>query len=226
LQRLTWNRKVEKEGKKAYRTAFRSRRGRPINTASEAGALGLWDGFFRLWFSPLPAQRSDDPREGVKYDTIKALWESRHAGVVADRIRTGMVDFNDVVQTVKNRWKADSLALTDAIDRKRNGELPLLRSRVNDQLEVLKIALQTAIEHGNPDIMAQWVIHAAFIHAKFVGSNKFFANEILRLGQHAQIMASFAQFLIDRIKKSDYDGPLTRLILEVCIYEDLFRVFC
>jgi hypothetical protein len=66
-----------------------------------------------------------------------------------------MVDFNDVVQTVKNRWKADSVALTDAIDRKRNGELPLLRSRVNDQLEVLKIALQTAIEHGNPDIMAQ-----------------------------------------------------------------------
>jgi hypothetical protein len=59
------------------------------------------------------------------------------------------------VQTVKNRWKADSRALTDAIDRKRNGELPLLRSRVNDQLEVLKIALQTAIEHGNPDIMAQ-----------------------------------------------------------------------
>lgn len=105
--------------------------------------------------SPLPAQRSDDPREGVKYDTIKALWESRHAGVAADRIRTGMVDFNDVVQTVKNRWKADSAALADAIDRKKNSELSLLRSRVNDQLEVLKIALQTAIEHGNRDIMAQ-----------------------------------------------------------------------
>ncbi|CAD0112381.1 unnamed protein product, partial [Aureobasidium uvarum] len=105
--------------------------------------------------SPLPAQRSDDPREGVKYDTIKALWESRHTSVVADRIRTGMVEFNEVVQTVKNRWKADSLALTDAIDRKRNGELPLLRSRVNDQLEMLKIALQTTMDHGNRDIMAQ-----------------------------------------------------------------------
>ncbi|KAI4720410.1 hypothetical protein E4T48_03350 [Aureobasidium sp. EXF-10727] len=147
--------------------------------------------------SPLAAQRSDDPREGVKYDTIKALWESRHTSVVADRIRTGMVEFNEVVQTVKNRWKADSLALTDAIDRKRNGELPLLRSRVNDQLEMLKIALQTAMEHGNRDIMAQ-------------------------LGQHAQIMASFAQFLIDRIKKNDYDGPLTRLILEVLMRCETF----
>lgn len=105
--------------------------------------------------SPLPAQRPDDPREGVRYDTIKALWESRHTGIVADRIRTGMVEFNEVVQTVKNRWKADSVALTDAIDRKRNGELPLLRSRVNDQLEMLKIVLQTAIDHGNRDIMAQ-----------------------------------------------------------------------
>lgn len=44
------------------------------------------------------------------------------------------------------------------------------------------------------------------------------ANEMFRLGQHAPIMASFAQFLIDRIKKNDYDGPLTRLILEVRIY--------
>lgn len=105
--------------------------------------------------SPLPAQRPDDPREGVRYDTIKALWESRHTGIVADRIRTGMVEFNEVVQTVKNRWKADSVTLSDAIDRKRNSELPLLRSRVNDQLEMLKIVLQTAIDHGNRDIMAQ-----------------------------------------------------------------------
>jgi len=87
--------------------------------------------------------------------------------------------------------------LTDATERKRNSELPLLRSRVNDQLEVLKVALQTAIDHGNSDIMAQ-------------------------LGQHAQIMASFAQFLIDRIKKNDYDGPLTRLILEVLMRCDTF----
>jgi hypothetical protein len=39
-------------------------------------------------------------------------------------------------------------------------------------------------------------------------------------------MASFAQFLIDRIKKNDYDGPLTRLILEVCIHHLFLRVFC
>lgn len=105
--------------------------------------------------SPLPAQRPDDPRAGVRYDTIKALWESHRAGVSADRIRNGMVDFNEVVQTIKNRWKADSTALTDAMDRKKNGELPLLRSRVNDQLELLKIALKTATEHGNRDILGQ-----------------------------------------------------------------------
>lgn len=52
------------------------------------------------------------------------------------------------------------------------------------------------------------------------------ANEKFRLGQHAQIMASFAQFLIDRIKKNDYDGPLTRLILEVRIYFHLLYVSC
>lgn len=105
--------------------------------------------------SPLPAQRPDDPREGVKYDTIKALWEKHRFSVPADRIRNGMVEFNDVVQTIKNRWKADSTALSDAMVRKKNGELPLLKSRVNDQLEMLKIALKTAVEHGHRDILGQ-----------------------------------------------------------------------
>jgi hypothetical protein len=102
--------------------------------------------------SPLPAQRSEVPRERVEYDTIKALWESHRGGVSADRIRNGMVEFNEVVQTIKNRWKADSLALSGA---KTNGELPLLKSRVNDQLDMLKIALKTAIEFGHKDILAQ-----------------------------------------------------------------------
>lgn len=39
-----------------------------------------------------------------------------------------------------------------------------------------------------------------------------------RLGQHAQIMASFAQFLIDRIRLSDPNGDLTHLVLEVRAY--------
>jgi len=61
---------------------------------------------------------------------------------------------------------------------------------------------------------------------ELVRCSAFFANEDIRLGQHAQIMASFAQFLIDRIKKNDYDGPLTRLILEVCKHHDLLRILC
>ncbi|THY00217.1 hypothetical protein D6D03_06639 [Aureobasidium pullulans] len=142
--------------------------------------------------SPLPAQRPEDPRAGVGYDTMKALWESRHTGVAADRIRTGMVEFNDVVTTIRNRLKADSTALLEAVDRKKVSEVPLLRSRVNDQLELLKVSLQTAIQYGNRDILGQ-------------------------LGHHAQLMATFASLLIDRIKAPDVNGPVTRLILEVLV---------
>lgn len=66
-----------------------------------------------------------------------------------------MTEFNDVVQTIKNRLKADSSALSDAMDRKKTGELPLLRSRVNDQLDLLKVALKTALEYGHRDIVGQ-----------------------------------------------------------------------
>lgn len=105
--------------------------------------------------SPLPSQRPEDSKAGVRYDTIKALWESYRGGVTADRIRNGMTEFNDVVQTIKNRLKADSSALSDAMDRKKTGELPLLRSRVNDQLDLLKVALKTALEYGHRDIVGQ-----------------------------------------------------------------------
>lgn len=103
--------------------------------------------------SPLPPKRPDNPVEAVKYDAIKALWRSRSFEVSADEIRTGLKDIWEVVRTIRDRWKADAAAVTDAEEKKRLSELPLLRSRVKDQRDMMEAALKSALEHGHRNIL-------------------------------------------------------------------------
>lgn len=103
--------------------------------------------------SPLPPRRPDSPLDAVKYDTIKALWQSKRFQVDSDMIRTGLKDYWEVVRTIRDRWKTDSTAVTDAEMKKRIGELPLLKSRVKDQRDMIEVAFKAALEYGHPSIL-------------------------------------------------------------------------
>lgn len=103
--------------------------------------------------SPLPAKRPDTPLEAVKYDTIKALWHSKRFEVDVDDIRAGLKDFWEVVRTIRDRWKTDTAAVTEAEEKKKHGEIPLLQSRVKDQRNMLEVALTAALQHGHPGIL-------------------------------------------------------------------------
>ncbi|GAB7351613.1 hypothetical protein MBLNU459_g2228t3 [Dothideomycetes sp. NU459] len=138
--------------------------------------------------SPLPPRRPDNPLEAVKYDTIKALWQSKRFEVDSDNIRNGLKDYWEVVRTIRDRWKTDSAAVTDAEEKKRIGELPLLKSRVKDQRDMIEVAFKTALEHGHPSILE--FENAAFLYLLY-------------------------QFLLDRFKENDFEGPLSRSILEI-----------
>jgi len=102
---------------------------------------------------PLPAKRPDDPVEAVKYDSIKATWRSKRHEVDASEIRTGLSDFWEVVRTIRDRWKTDTQAVTDAEAKKRLGELPLLKSRVKDQRNMFQAALEATLQHGHKSIL-------------------------------------------------------------------------
>jgi hypothetical protein len=69
-------------------------------------------------------------------------------------IRESLVDFWEVVKTIRDRWKADASAVTEAEEKKRVGELPLLRSRVKDQRDMIEAVFRAALKHGHRDIIA------------------------------------------------------------------------
>ncbi|KAK5164923.1 uncharacterized protein LTR77_009588 [Saxophila tyrrhenica] len=140
--------------------------------------------------APLPAKRPDSPKAATEYDTIKALWRSKRRSPTSESIRKGLVDFWEIAKTVRDRWKADTAAVTDAEEKKRVNEIPLLKSRVKDQRDMMETAFTAALQHGHRDIVELF-------------------------SQNQALMFLCYQFLLDRQKEEDFNGPLSRAILEV-----------
>ncbi|KAI5359543.1 putative Zinc finger, CCCH-type [Septoria linicola] len=140
--------------------------------------------------SPLPSKRPETPKGGVEYDVIKALWRSKRRTIDGETIRKCLSDFWEIIKTIRDRWKADTTALTDAEEKKRTGELPLLRSRVKDQREMAEVAFRAALKHG----------HRAIV--------ELFAENV-------PLVFIFYQFLLDRLKEEDINSPLSRTVLEL-----------
>ncbi|KAK4503916.1 hypothetical protein PRZ48_004831 [Zasmidium cellare] len=139
--------------------------------------------------SPLPAKRPDNPKAGVEYDTIKALWRSKRKTLSSESIRKGLVDFWDLVKNIRDRWKKDAQDVTDAEENKQTGQLPLLQSRVKDQRDMIESAFKAALKHGHRGLLEL-------------------------LAENVALMFLCYQFLLDRIRADDFNGGLARAILE------------
>ena len=103
--------------------------------------------------SPLPAKRPDSPKEATEYDTVKALWRGKRKSLNSDTIRKGLGDFWEIVKTIRDRWKTDVTAVTDAEAKNRANELPLLKSRVKDQRDMMEAAFKAALKYGHRGII-------------------------------------------------------------------------
>ncbi|KAF1931387.1 uncharacterized protein M421DRAFT_2879 [Didymella exigua CBS 183.55] len=141
--------------------------------------------------SPLPASRpDDDPHKAVCYDVIKASWFSPRSPMNSEKIKFSMRDLWEVLNTIQKRWRADSKAVAEAEEAKKIGELPTLKSRVTSQRDLLQTALKAALEHAHPDVL-------------------------YHLGQVKPFLYLCYQFLANRFKAKDFDGPLPSAIYEI-----------
>jgi hypothetical protein len=111
--------------------------------------------------SPLPATRSLKAVEAVRYDTIKAVWFPRNKFAENERILKGLADLWEVIRTIRDRWKTDRDAVKKAVEAKQESELPLLRERVDKQIEMMEAVLKAAAEFGHPDLLSAYVLPPA-----------------------------------------------------------------
>ncbi len=139
--------------------------------------------------SPLPASRSEEPHEAVRYDTIKATWYPHSSSLSSEKIKNSMRDIWEVLNTIQKRWRTDSKAVTEAEEQKKTGELPVLKSRVASQRDLLQSALKAALQFAHPDVL-------------------------YHLGQIKPFLYLCYQFLANRFHSKDYDGTLSAVIFE------------
>lgn len=140
--------------------------------------------------SPLPPARPEEPHEAVRYDIIKATWYPRRSPLSSEKIKDSMRDIWEVLNTIHKRWRTDSKAVSDAEDQKKTGELPVLKSRVASQRDLLQSALKAALDYSHPDVLYQ-------------------------LGKIKPFMYLCYQFLANRFRTKDFDGPLPAVIYEI-----------
>lgn len=107
--------------------------------------------------TPLPSTRPQKAVEAVRYDTIKAVWLPRNKFAENDKILKGLADLWEVVRTIRDRWKTDRDAVKKALESKQDNELPLLRERVDKQLEMMEAVLTAAVDFGHHDLLSAYV---------------------------------------------------------------------
>ncbi|KAF2003743.1 hypothetical protein P154DRAFT_428519 [Amniculicola lignicola CBS 123094] len=140
--------------------------------------------------SPLPQARPEEPQEAVRYDIIKATWFPKRSQPNSEKIKDSLRDIWEVLNTIQKRWRIDSKAVAEAEDKKMTGELPVLKSRVKSQRDLLQGALKTALDFAHVDVL-------------------------YHLGQVKPFLYLCYQFLANRFKVQDYDGGLPTAIYEI-----------
>ena len=136
---------------------------------------------------PLPTERPGAPLEAVRYDTIHSLWRPRNRSISSEQIRKALVDFWEVVRTIRDRWKIDTSAAKQAEEANKKSELPLLRDRVKSQRDMMETAVKAALEFGHSDVIhmcvPQFLLHTLRESWSYIFFNKisnFITNNALQ----------------------------------------------
>lgn len=106
---------------------------------------------------PLPGNRPQDAIGATRYDSAKAVFLPRNVYVENEALRLGLKNFWNLIKTIRERWNKDSEAVKEAAEAKKDSELPMLRDRVKNQRDMMKVALDTAIEFGHQDLIRAYV---------------------------------------------------------------------
>ncbi|KAF9891913.1 hypothetical protein FE257_002876 [Aspergillus nanangensis] len=138
--------------------------------------------------SPIPPSRPVDPEAAVKYDTLNAVWYPRNRRPNADKVKSALVAFKDVVKTVRDTWKEKSQAMKVAENKNESDTAAKIKNDVVLQRRLMDAVVSTTLDKGHPMIVE-------------------------KLGEHPMAVAAMYSFLLDRHQASDIDGAFNISLL-------------
>ena len=112
--------------------------------------------------SPIPATRPNEPEAAAQYDAMKAVWSPRNRRPNADKVKSALVAFKDVVKTVRDAWKESTQAMKVAENKGDNDKAAQLKTDVILQRRLMDVVISTTLDKGHPMIVEKYVLFLSF----------------------------------------------------------------
>lgn len=152
--------------------------------------------------SPLPPARPNDPEGAIKYDTMRISWFPRNKRPSAGTIRSAIIQFSELVKTVRDAWKSRSEALKAAENQNQGSDVPTIKKDVQLQRRLIEDIVNTALQVGHPSIVERYVTYPLSRLSSFYALN-------CHPNYGVELMAKIPVFLVILFMT----GPLSCLFL-------------
>lgn len=106
--------------------------------------------------SPIPATRSNEPVAAAEFDTLQAVWSPRNKRPTADKVKSALVAFKDVIKVLRDAWKDQVQAMKLAENQGDNDKATKLKQEVALQRRIMDKIATTTMDMGHPMIVEKY----------------------------------------------------------------------
>lgn len=107
--------------------------------------------------SPIPPSRPTEPEAAANYDTLRAVWFPRNRRPHADKVKSALVAFKDVVKKVRDAWKDKTQAMKMAENKGDNDKAAKFKKETAAQRRIMDVVVKTTLEKAHPTIIEKYV---------------------------------------------------------------------
>jgi hypothetical protein len=112
---------------------------------------------------PYPEVRSNDPVKAAGEDAARALWHPKSSPYLEDEVlRQSMAKFSEIFGNLRETWRTSTQELKAATESKNTAQVSSLKKQLEDQRQISQATLESALEHGHPDVLTMYVLPLAF----------------------------------------------------------------
>lgn len=106
--------------------------------------------------SPLPPTRPGEPVAAAEYDTLKAVWSPRNKWPSADKVKSALVAFKDVIKALRDTWKDQVQAMKVAENQGDNDKASMFKQQAALQRRVMDRIVVTTLNLGHTAIVEKY----------------------------------------------------------------------
>lgn len=108
--------------------------------------------------SPIPTTRPTEPVAAAEYDTLQAVWSPRNKRPAADKVKSALVAFKDVIKVLRDAWKDQVQAMKLAENQGNNAKAIQLKEDVALQRRIMDKIVIITMDMGHPMIVEKYAL--------------------------------------------------------------------